>query len=214
MAEPPSLADANPIGAAPEQNSPVPDSPPHPSVIEPQHFSAVSSAEADSLGNRSIYVDTTFAPFSGIYESGMRFRANGNADWYRFIANQDPRTLGSGHDLQGGLMAGYNVSVPRFSVTGLVGGAFGNAINDGVTTNRWGLQAALEMYLTPTDWTVAAASVSYSTIANSLQVQGKLGLKFFETVAIGPEAKFSWQQILPFQVNLLTPGFSTASVSS
>jgi len=102
VAEAPSLLDAKPIGAAPEQNTPVPDSPPPPSVIEPQHFSMVSSAEADSLGNRSIYVDTTFAPFSGIYESGMRFRANGNADWYRFIANQDPRTLGSGQDLQGG----------------------------------------------------------------------------------------------------------------
>jgi len=142
------------------------------------------------------------APFSGINDSGIRFRVNGNADWYRFLIDQNPRILGSGHDLQGGLMAGYNVSLPQFSMTGLVGAAFGNIVNEGVTTNQWGLQAALEMYLTPTDLTVAAASASYSTIANSLQVQGKTGLKIFEGVTIGPEAKFFWQHILPFQITV------------
>jgi hypothetical protein len=211
VAEPLSLFDANPIGAAPEQNSPVPDTPARPSIIEPQHFSVASSAEADSLGNRSVYLDATFAPFSGIDDSGIRFRATGDADWYRFIINENPRTLGSGHDLQGGLMAGYNVSLSQFSVTGLVGPAFGNIINDGVTTNRWGAQAALEMQLTPSDLTAAAASVSYSTIANYLQVQAKAGLKFFEIVTVGPEAKFSWQRILPFQLTFITPTVVTTT---
>jgi len=214
VAEPLSLFDANPIGAAPEQNSLVPDTPALPSVTAPQHFSVASSADADSIGNRSVYLDTTFAPFSGIDDSGIRFRATGDADWYRFIINQNPHTLGSGHDLEGGLMAGYNLSFPQFNVTGLVGPAFGNVINEGVTTNRWGLQAALEMGLTPTDLTVAAASVYYSTIENYLQVQGKAGLKIFEIVTVGPEAKLAWQHILPFQVNLVTPTSFTTSPES
>jgi hypothetical protein len=179
-----------------------------------QHFSVTSSAEADSLGNRSVYLDTTFAPFSDMDHSGIRFRATGDADWYRFIINQNPRTLGSGRNLEGGLMAGYNVSLPQFNVTGLVGATFGNVINEGETTNQWGLQAALEMELTPTDLTVAAASVSYSTIQNYLQVQAKAGLKIFEIVTVGPETKLTWQHVLPVQVNLVTPtSFATSPES-
>jgi hypothetical protein len=207
VAEPPSLFDANSLGAALQ--------PARSNTIEPQHFSAVGSVDADSLGNRSVYLDTTFAPFSGIYDTGIRFRATGDADWYRFISNQNPRTLGSGHDLQAGAMAGYNVSRELFSITGLVGPVFGNIINEGVTTNRLGVQTALEMQLTPTDLTVAAASVSYSTIANNLQVQGKAGLKIFDIATVGPETKFQWQRILPFQVAFLTPAFvTTAPVSA
>ena len=44
-----SLFDANPIGAAPEQNSLVPDTPALPSVTAPQHFSVASSADATRL---------------------------------------------------------------------------------------------------------------------------------------------------------------------
>jgi hypothetical protein len=53
-----------------------------------------SSFDADSLGNRNVYVDGTFAPFSGIYESGVRFRLTGNASWYKFVTSEDPRTGG------------------------------------------------------------------------------------------------------------------------
>ena len=110
-------------------------------------------------------------------------------------------------------MAGYNVSLPQFNVTGLVGPTFGNVINEGVTTNQWGLQAALEMELTPTDLTVAAASVSYTTIQNYLQVEAKAGLKLFEIVTVGPETKLAWQHTLPFQVNLTPTSFTTSPES-
>ena len=63
----------------------------------------------DSLGNRSAYVDGTFAPFSGIYESGFRVRAMGNASEYRYLLSDDPHLLGTGRYLEGGLLAGYGV---------------------------------------------------------------------------------------------------------
>ena len=43
--------------------------------IIPQHIAVVGYVDSDSLGNRTVYGDATFAPFSGIYESGVRFRA-------------------------------------------------------------------------------------------------------------------------------------------
>jgi hypothetical protein len=185
-----------------------------PAIIQTQHVELSSSFDADSIGDRSANVEATFAPF-GNDESGVRFRATGDADWYRFVASQDPRVIGEGHDIQGGLLAGYGVALPRFSLTGLVGPAFGQIVNQDVRTDRWGVQAVVDMYSTPTDWSMASASVSYVTIANYLQVQAKAGVKIFGGVYFGPEAKFSWQQILPFQLNFFTPAVVTAtSVSS
>ncbi len=121
-----------------------------PTIAEPQHVAVNSSFDADSIGNRSVYMDGTFAPFSGIYESGVRFRVMGDASWYRFITSEDPRAFGTGHYLDGGLLAGYGIWQPRFSVTGLVGPVFGQIVNQGVTTDRVGARAAIEIYARPT----------------------------------------------------------------
>jgi hypothetical protein len=199
-------------GTARAQYSPPPTAAESPPVIEPlQHAAATSSFDADSLGNRNVYVDGTFAPFSGIYESGVRLRVTGNASWYKFVTSEDPRTLGNGRYLEGAVLAGYGAFLPGFSISWWVGPAFGESVNEGVVTDRWGAKAALEMYATPTDLTMASASVSYSTIGNYLQVQTKAGLKIFGDVYFGPEAKFSWQQILPFQINFFTPAIATTT---
>jgi hypothetical protein len=203
--------DASSVGTARAQYLPSPTVPQTPTFIQSQHVSVSSSFDADSLGNRNVYVDSTFAPFSGIYESGARFRLTGNASWYKFVTSEDPRTLGSGRSLDGGLLAGYGFVAPGFSVTWLVGPAFGETVNTGVVTDRWGAKASIEMYATPTDLTMASASVSYSTVANYLQVQTKAGLKIFGDVYFGPEAKFAWQQILPFQVNFSTTTIATTT---
>src|SRR5262245_26141661 len=171
-----------------------------PNVISP-NIAVSSSFDADSLGNRSIYLDSTFAPFGSIYESGMRFRATGDASWYRFLASDDPRTLARGHSLEGGLLAGYGVSLSGFRITGLIGPVLGTNVYPGVTTNRLGAKAVVEMYARPTDWTMASGSISYSTTTNQLQVQGKAGLKIVGDVYFGPEAKFKWKDILPWQVD-------------
>ena len=61
----------------------------------------------------------------------------------------------------------------------------------------------------PTDWTIASASVSYSTVENNLQVQAKTGVKILEGVYVGPEAKFQWQQLLPVEISFFTPAVTT-----
>jgi hypothetical protein len=199
-------------GTARAQYSPPPTAAESPPVIEPlQHAAATSSFDADSLGNRNVYLDATFAPFSGIYESGPRFRVLGNASWYRFVTNQETGTLGTGRSLEGGLLAGYGFAAPGFSVAWLVGPAFGESVNAGTVTDRWGARASVEMYVRPTDLTMTSASVSYSTVTNYLQAQTKAGLKIFGDAYFGPEATFSWRQILPFQVNFSTTNIATTT---
>jgi hypothetical protein len=190
-------------GTARAQNLP-PNAAERPAAAELQHTEVIGAFEADSLGNRSLYLDSTFAPFGGIDQSGFRFRATMDADWYRFVASENPRIIGTGRDVEGGLLAGYEVSFSNFNITGLLGPAFGEIVNEGEITQRFGAQAAIETYATPTDWTVAAASVSYSTIANYLQVQAKAGVKIWGDAYLGPDAKFAWQRILPFQVGFPT----------
>jgi hypothetical protein len=176
-----------------------------------EHAAVNSSFDADSIGNRNVYLDATFAPFSGIYESGVRFRVLGNASWYRFVTNQETGTLGTGRSLEGGFLAGYGFAAPGFSIAWLIGPAFVETVNEGAVTDRWGGKASIEMYATPTDLTMTSASVSYSTPTNYLQVQTKAGLKMFGDVYFGPEAKFSWQNILPFQVNFSSTAIATTT---
>ncbi len=185
--------------------------PPSTGQPPPQHFSVTSYGDADSLGNRTVYADGTIAPFSGIYESGLRFRAMGDVSWYRYVNTESPRTLGSGHYVEGDILAGYGIWLSRFSITGLVGPAFADIVNQGVVTERWGARAAIEMNAKPTDWTMASASVFYSTPTNNVQAQVKTGLKIFEGVYVGPEAKFSWQQLIPVQLSFVTPSVAAPS---
>jgi Cellulose biosynthesis protein BcsS len=202
---------ASSVGTARAQYLPPPNAAEIPVFVQRQHVAVSSSGDADSLGNRSAYVDGTFAPFSGIYESGVRFRLLGNASWYKFVTSEDPRTLGSGRYLEGAFLAGYGVYVPGFNITWLVGPAFAEIVNEGVITDRWGARAAIEIYAKPTDLTMASTSANYSTVTNNLQVQAKLGLKVFGDVYFGPEAKFTWQKILPFEVNFSSTSIATTA---
>jgi hypothetical protein len=179
--------------------------------MPPQHVAASGYVDADSLGNRTIYGDGTFAPFSGIYDSGIRFRVTGDASWYRFLVGDNPRTLGSGRYLEGDFLVGYGLWLSQFNVTGLIGPAFAQIDNLGVITERWGVTASIDINGRPTDWTITSASVKYSTVSNNLQVQAKAGLKISDGVYVGPEAKFQWQQILPVQLNFFTSSFITST---
>lgn len=176
-----------------------------------QTIAASGYVDADSLGNRTIYADGTVAPSSGIYESGIRFRLEGDASWYRFLASDNPRKLGTGRYLEGDFLVGYGFFLSQFNVTGLIGPAFAQIDNLGVITERWGVTASIDVNARPTDWTVASASVKYSTVSNNLQVQAKAGLKIADGVYIGPETKLQWQQILPIQLNFFTSSFITAT---
>ena len=119
--------------------------------------------------------------------------------------------MGNGHYIEGDFLVGYGLWVQRFNITGFVGPAYAQIDNLGTTTQRWGVKASIEMSAKPTDSTIASASVSYSTVENNLQVQAKTGLKIFDGVYVGPEAKFQWQQILPVEISFFTPAVTTAT---
>jgi hypothetical protein len=204
-------ADADSIAAARAQYvPPPPKAMERPVFIPPQHVAIGSSFDADSIGNRNVYVDATLAPFSGIYESGMRLRVMGDASWYKFVTNEEPRTLGAGHYLESAVLVGYGMWVPGFNITWLVGPAFAESVNEGVVTDRWGVRAGIDMNA-KTALTMASGSVSYSSMFNTLQAQAKAGLKIFGDVYLGPEAKFKWQQLLPWQINFFSGSLATTT---
>jgi hypothetical protein len=188
----------------------VPSALQRPVYIPPQYFAATSTFDADSIGNRSVTLDGTVAPF-GIYQNGVRLRATGVASWYEFLANANPRQIATGHYLEGGLLVGYGVWAPGFNINWYAGPAFGEGVNQGTVTDRWGVKAVIDMNARPTDITMVSASVTYSTIGNNLQVQAKTGVKVFGDIYFGPEAKFTWQKILPWQVNFSSGAIATTT---
>jgi len=208
---PDSPFDARSIGTARAQYVPQPNPAEVPVYIQQQHAAFSSYGDADSLGNRNAYVDGTFAPFSGIYESGMRFRLMGNASWYKFVTSDNPQTLGNGRYLEGAFLIGYGLWVPGLNITWLIGPSFAESVSEGAVTDRWGARAALEMYATPTNLTMGSLSVAYSTVTNNLQAQAKLGLKMFGDVYFGPETKFTWQKVFPFQLNFFSTSITTTT---
>jgi Cellulose biosynthesis protein BcsS len=176
---------------------PPPDSPGTPVVPKMDHVAVDGSTVISSLGDRSFDLNGTFAPWSDINESGLRLRLSGSANWYRFVTGDNPRTFGSGHSVEGNILAGYQISLPRVSFIGLIGGAAGESHDQGVSRTYWGAKTTVSMYATPWDSTMAYGSVSYSTVANSLQLQSKAGVRLLGPFYIGPEVNFSWRNVTP-----------------
>lgn len=170
-----------------------------PSPVSPavQKLDIDSSAVATSLGGRSVDFNATFAPFGDINDSGFRVRLSGNASWYRFLTGESPTTTASGQSLEGGALAGYQFSLPRISFIGVIGPSFTESNDNGVKSGRWGAKAVLSTYALPSDATMAFGSISYSTVANFLQVQAKVGVRVVGNFYVGPEAIFSWRDVIP-----------------
>jgi hypothetical protein len=165
--------------------------PPSTAPNKTQHVVVDSSFDTNSLRSSSWDVNGTFAPFGDVYESGFRFRLTGSASWYRFIAGEDARTFASGRSLEGDLLFGYLLALPRVSVLGLLGGAGTEGNDNGTITRRTGGKAVVSMFAQPTDSTMAYANYSFSSINNYYQLQNKVGVKLFGLFYFGPEATFS-----------------------
>jgi len=172
-----------------------------------QHVAVDGSAVANSLGGRSLDLNGTLAPFGDINESGFRLRASGSANWYKFITGEDPRTFGTGHSIEGSLLAGYQWSMQRLSITGLIGGAVGESWDQGIRSTHLGAKTTVSLYTTPWDHTMAYGSLSYSTVANFLQLQSKAGVRLIGNFYVGPEVNFSWRNVVPSFSNVATARF-------
>jgi len=186
-----------PAGFIRAQDLPPPGLPGTPVDPSVQHVAVDGSAVATSLGDRSLDLSGTFAPSGDINDSGLRIRVTGSASWYRFVTSQNPLTLGSGHTLEGGVLGGYQFSLERVSFIGLIGPTVAESNDQGVSSTHIGAKTVVSMYARPTDQTMAYGSLSYSTIANFLQLQSKVGVRLIGDFYVGPEASFSWRNVVP-----------------
>ena len=188
---------AGPVGIAAAQDLPPPESPAAVESTRIEHFAVDGSAVATSLGDRSVSFNSTFAPFGDINDSGLRIRGTGSASWYRFVTSETPGVLGSGSTLEGGVLAGYQWSLQRLNFMALLGPTVSYGKDDGVTSTHVGVKTVVSSYARPTDQTMAYGSLTYSTIANFLQLQAKAGMKLIGDVYVGPEVNFSWRNVVP-----------------
>jgi hypothetical protein len=182
----------------PPQTTEAPAPPGSPLV---QQFAFDGSVVATSLGGRSLDLNVTFAPFD-VNNTGFRVRLSGNASSYRFPTGDNPSTTASGHSLEGGVLAGYQWSLPRVSFIGLVGPALVESNDNGVQREQWGVKTVLSAYALPSDQTMAFGSISYSTVSNFLQLQAKAGTRLVGNFYVGPEGIFSWRDVIPGINNL------------
>ncbi len=165
------------------------DAPP-PNGPASEHVIADSTYDTTPFA-RSLDVNGTFAPFGSIYENGLRLRMTGSWSWYKFIVNDNPRTLGSGRGVEGDLLAGYGIVWPRVNLIGLIGPAFTESVDEGVRTTRSGVKSVVSFYARPTNQTMAYGQAFYSTISRSYQIQAKVGLKMPGNLYLGPEVKIA-----------------------
>jgi hypothetical protein len=182
------------------QELPLPQAPEAaPPFVSPavQKLDIDGSAVATSLGGRSVDFNATFAPFGDINDSGFRARLSGNASWYRFLTGENPATTASGKSLEAGVLAGYQFSSPRISFIGVIGPSFTESNDNGVKSGHWGAKTVVSTYALPSDETMAFGSISYSTVSNFLQVQAKVGIRVVGNFYLGPEAIFSWRNVVP-----------------
>jgi hypothetical protein len=184
-----------PAGIARAVDLPPTETPDTP--VTPKHVAVDGSVVATSLGSGTVDFGGTFAPFGDIDNSGFRLHVGSSYSWYKFITDENPRTFGKGYTLDGDFMAGYEISLERISIIGLIGPNVAEAGSDDGRTTRVGAKTEISMYANPTDQTMAYGSVAYSTIENQVQLQSKFGLKLANAFYLGPEATFSWRQALP-----------------
>lgn len=160
------------------------------------------SLDSTSLHNSSLDVNATLAPFGGIYDSGFRIRLSVGRSWYDYLANDSPRSIGSGKGTETNILAGYGVAMRRVSLIGLVGVASSDSADEGVRRSNRGAKTAVSIYATPGDRSMACASFSHAAIQSVSQFQAKVGAKLWGDLFIGPETNLTWRRGDPWNTHV------------
>lgn len=155
-----------------------------------------STSDVTSSGGFSVDLNGTFAPFSGLSESGFRFRLTGASSWSRYIVSEEPRTYGTSRTSGGDLLVGYGWVAERISLIALVGGIVAHTEDTGAPAKTLGgAKAVVSFYAVPWDRTMAYGSYRYSTVNNAYQLQTKVGVQVFGGLYIGPELVFAGSDV-------------------
>jgi len=135
----------------------------------------------------------TIAPFAPMDSSGVRVRLSGLAGTYVY-APSNP-FLGEIHGtiVGGAFLFGYEWVFKRATVALYAGGEVVNTSlspndpNNSAKGGAGGLKIASDFYVTPTDDTMIAGVLSYSTNYNSYYGRLKFGMALSNRVYVGPE---------------------------
>lgn len=154
-----------------------------------QKVAVNSSFDTTSVGSTSVELHATFAPIGDINGTGFRLGLAASQSWYK-VKPGTPPIFARGQNSEGDVFIGYNVGKDNWSLTALIGPAFGNQkqYDPNTTIDNVGVKTLLSFYGTPTNTTMAYASTFYSTLFQSYNIDVKGGLKVFDMFYFGPEA--------------------------
>jgi hypothetical protein len=133
----------------------------------------------------------TIAPFTPMDRSGFRVRGSGIIGSYVYDSTDVGRVNGN---LTGGAMLmGYEWVFKRATVAVYLGGeVVNNSISPNDPNNQAkgtsvGVKIATDFYVTPTNDTMVAGVVSYSSNFSSYYARLKFGMAFADRIYLGPE---------------------------
>lgn len=125
--------------------------------------------------------------------SGWRARFQGQIGTYDYVANFQKI---QGQQEGGSALVGYEWIERDIHAAAYIGMHYSNnSLNPDDPNNQsrgagWGVRVIGEIYANPTDYTLATAYVTYSTLHSSYYTRFKLGYALVDRVFIGPEFSF------------------------
>lgn len=144
----------------------------------------------------SIFVDTSVtAALTGDLEqvSGWRVRGQGQIGTFDYVTNGEKIT---GNQQGASGLIGYEWVEPDIHAAAYIGFNYQNIKlnpNDPDNDTRghgFGVRVVGEIYANPTDYTLATAYATYSSLHNAYYTRFKLGYALFDRTFIGPEFSY------------------------
>jgi Cellulose biosynthesis protein BcsS len=135
----------------------------------------------------------TIAPFTPMDRSGFRMRGSGIVGVYSYYPSDVLLGKVNGTLIGGAFLMGYEWVFKRATVAVFAGGEIVNTTispndpNNQAKGTSAGLKIATDFYVTPTDTTMVAGVMSYSTNFNSYYGRFKFGMAFANHIYVGPE---------------------------
>lgn len=135
----------------------------------------------------------TIAPFAPMTQSGLRVRIGGLASGYSYYSATPGLGKVNGVMVGGSFLIGYEWVIQRATIAAFAGGDINhtsispNDPNNSVKGTRGGLKLGVDFYVTPTDSTMIAGVVTYSTNYNAYYGRLKFGFAIANHTYVGPE---------------------------
>ncbi|MDB5571609.1 MAG: hypothetical protein JWN93_2792 [Hyphomicrobiales bacterium] len=135
----------------------------------------------------------TFAPFTGLEETGFRVRASALLGGYSYTSKVVGVGVVHGDQVGGALLGGYEWVTKTAKLTGWLGVDFGSNKFDKVDPDNktaggsFGARIGADFYVNPTSYTMLAGNLSFSSANSAYFSRFKAGMAVTQNVFLGPE---------------------------